>query len=134
MQEIDMNNREVAMALDIPEQRVRDLRAGWLTGVTNAGIVPSFITRYAMVALLHDLRPVRTNPECYDLVVRLGQAAFDAGLEPWPAGELKLVNPRKKRPGEARKAWEAKMAAEAAKKKEPRKLKRVLVPKDPTYR
>lgn len=100
MRVVDMNSREVAEVLDIPEDRIADLRSGWRGGRLNGGIVPSFITRYAMAAVLEGLQPAPVSAECYDMVVRLGQAAHDAGLTPWPAGELLRKMPRPDAAGE----------------------------------
>jgi len=132
MREIDMNTREVATALDIPEQRVIDLRAGWRDGRINGAMVPSFATRYAMAALLAGLRPVIETPDCYDLRDRLAQAAHDAGLEPWPQGEKFTTNPYARGDQRANRLLARQVAAKAsepapAPAKKPRK--RVLQPR-----
>ena len=102
MREMNLNTREAALLLDLPHQRICDLRAGWRTGRLNGGIVPNFITCYAMSALKAGLQAGPETAESYDIVVRLGQAAFEAGLAPWPPGELLLVNPNTRRPGKLR--------------------------------
>ena len=131
MREVDMNAREVALALDIPEQRVKDLQAGWRNGRLNGGLVPSFATRYAMAALLEGLNPIGDNPDCYDLRDRLGQAGFDAGLEPWPAGDKYVINPYQKQPGRFRKlpVVQPPPAPKSPPVTRPTARKRVLVPK-----
>lgn len=103
LQKMDWNCREAATELDIPYQRVRDLRAGWCAGQLNGGILPSIMTRYAMAALAAGIQPVHYTADCYDLRDRLAQAAHDAGLEPWPAGIMPERNPdsARKRPLEA---------------------------------
>ena len=94
MRHMNFNAREVCEAMDLPEARVRELRSGWRGGRINGGMVPGCITRYAMAALAAGLRPAPVTPECYDLVVRLGQAAFDVGLPAWPAGEVATKPPK----------------------------------------
>lgn len=97
LREMNFNRREAAMALDLPEQRIRDLQAGWRNGRLNGGILPSIVTRLAMAAISAGVRPVPPDTECWDMVVRLAQAADNAGLAPWPPGKLLLKNPAEAR-------------------------------------
>ena len=99
LRHMNWSMRVAALELDIPEARIVHLRSGWRGGRLNGGIVPSFATRYAMVALAAGLRPVPENPDCVDLRDRLAQAAHDAGLDPWPAGEKFARNPNARSKG-----------------------------------
>lgn len=101
--------REAALALDIPEQRTRDLRAGWRQARINGGMLPSIMTRLAMSACAAGIPPAKETPDCYDLRDRLAQAASDAGLDPWPAGEMPKEQPRS--PNKWPPACETKKAA-----------------------
>lgn len=129
MRECDFSIREATVALDIPESRVMDLRNGWKAGRIGGGIVPSFATCYAMAAIKAGLTAVPMNADCVDLRDRLAQAAFDAGLEPWPAGEVMTSCPYIKEPGRYNTPT-GKRDREKEKRKKHRK--RVLVPR-PDY-
>ena len=96
MRECGFSRRGAALALDIPLSRVIEFRDGWTWARKRPAPLPSFITRYAMAAVAQGIAAVPIDSDLYDLRDRLAQAAYKAGIEPWPEGQ-KLTKPPKSR-------------------------------------
>lgn len=80
---MNINIREAALLLDLPEQRCRHLQMGRHGHKLGRKMGPSAVTRLAMAAIFRGLPAALETPDCYELRDRLAEAAVAAGLAPW---------------------------------------------------
>lgn len=83
LREVDMNIREAAAALDLPEERCRQMQRGVIGHRGSRRLEPSMVTRFAMSAIQAYLTPSVISSDCFELRDRLADAAIRHGLAPW---------------------------------------------------